>query len=382
MAKQLFFDIEARNKMKRGVDTLTNAVRVTLGPKGRNVVLEKKFGAPQITKDGVTVAKEIELEDLIENMGAQMVKEVASKTADIAGDGTTTATVLAQAIIAEGLKMVAAGANPMDLKRGIDKAVSLVVENLKGQSQTVGNDSKKIQQVATISANNDETIGKLIAEAFGKVGKEGVITVEEAKGTDTTVDVVEGMQFDRGYISPYFVTNSEKMEAELQNPYILIYDKKISAMKDILHILEKVAQSGRPLLIIAEALATLVVNKLRGTIKVAAVKAPGFGDRRKEMLQDIAILTKGIVISEEQGYKLEGADISYLGTAASVTIDKDNTTVVGGKGKKEDITGRVNQIKAQIEVTTSDYDKEKLQERLAKLSGGVAVLYVGAATEG
>ncbi|MBE2229556.1 MAG: chaperonin GroEL [Chitinophagaceae bacterium] len=386
MAKQIFFDIEARNKMKKGVDTLANAVKVTLGPKGRNVVIEKKFGAPGVTKDGVTVAKEIELEDPIENMGAQMVKEVASKTADIAGDGTTTATVLAQAIISEGLKMVAAGANPMDLKRGIDKAVSLVVENLKSQSQTVGSDSKKIQQVATISANNDETIGKLIAEAFAKVGKEGVITVEEAKGTDTTVDVVEGMQFDRGYISPYFVTNSEKMEAELQNPYILIYDKKISNMKDILHILEKVAQGGRPLLIIAEdlegeALATLVVNKLRGTLKVAAVKAPGFGDRRKEMLQDIAILTKGIVISEEQGYKLENADLSYLGQAASVTIDKDNTTVVGGKGKKEDINARVNQIKAQIEVTTSDYDKEKLQERLAKLSGGVAVLYVGAATE-
>jgi chaperonin GroEL len=386
MAKQLFFDIEARNRMKKGVDTLANAVKVTLGPKGRNVVIEKKFGAPSITKDGVTVAKEIELEDPIENMGAQMVKEVASKTADIAGDGTTTATVLAQSIISEGLKIVAAGANPMDLKRGIDKAVSLVVENLRGQSQTVGSDSKKIQQVATISANNDETIGKLIAEAFGKVGKEGVITVEEAKGTDTTVEVVEGMQFDRGYLSAYFVTNSEKMEVELQNPYILIYDKKISAMKDILHILEKVAQSGRPLLIIAEdlegeALATLVVNKLRGTLKVAAVKAPGFGDRRKEMLQDIAILTKGIVISEEQGYKLENADLSYLGQASSITIDKDNTTVVGGKGKKEDIVARVNQIKAQIEVTTSDYDKEKLQERLAKLSGGVAVLYVGAATE-
>lgn len=386
MAKQIFFDIEARNKMKKGVDTLANAVKVTLGPKGRNVVIEKKFGAPAVTKDGVTVAKEIELEDPIENMGAQMVKEVASKTADLAGDGTTTATVLAQSIISEGLKMVAAGANPMDLKRGIDKAVSLVVESLKSQSQTVGSDSKKIQQVATISANNDETIGKLIAEAFAKVGKEGVITVEEAKGTDTTVDVVEGMQFDRGYISPYFVTNSEKMEAELQNPYILIYDKKISNMKDILHILEKVAQSGRPLLIIAEdlegeALATLVVNKLRGTLKVAAVKAPGFGDRRKEMLQDIAILTKGIVISEEQGYKLENADLSYLGQAASVTIDKDNTTIVGGKGKKEDITARINQIKAQIETTTSDYDKEKLQERLAKLSGGVAVLYVGAATE-
>ncbi|GDX41570.1 MAG: chaperonin GroEL [Bacteroidota bacterium] len=386
MAKQIFFDIEARNKMKRGVDTLANAVKVTLGPKGRNVVIEKKFGAPQVTKDGVTVAKEIELEDPIENMGAQMVKEVASKTADIAGDGTTTATVLAQAIIGEGLKMVAAGANPMDLKRGIDKAVSIVVESLRDQSQTVGSDGKKIQQVATISANNDETVGKLIAEAFAKVGKEGVITVEEAKGTDTTVDVVEGMQFDRGYISPYFVTNSEKMEAELQNPYILIYDKKISSMKDILHILEKVAQGGRPLLIIAEdlegeALATLVVNKLRGTLKVAAVKAPGFGDRRKEMLQDIAILTKGIVVSEEQGFKLENADISYLGQAASVTIDKDNTTIVGGKGKKEDITARVNQIKAQIETTTSDYDKEKLQERLAKLSGGVAVLYVGAATE-
>jgi chaperonin GroEL len=386
MAKQLFFDIEARNKMKKGVDTLANAVKVTLGPKGRNVVLEKKFGAPAITKDGVTVAKEIELEDPIENMGAQMVKEVASKTADIAGDGTTTATVLAQAIIAEGLKNVAAGANPMDLKRGIDKAVEKVVASLSAQSQTIGNDKNKIEQVASVSANNDNNIGKLIAQAFGKVGKEGVITVEEAKGTDTTVEVVEGMQFDRGYISPYFVTNSEKMEAELQNPYILIYDKKISAMKDILHILEKVAQGGRPLLIIAEdlegeALATLVVNKLRGTIKVAAVKAPGFGDRRKEMLQDIAILTKGIVISEEQGYKLEAADLSYLGSAASVTIDKDNTTVVGGKGKKEDITARVNQIKAQIESTTSDYDKEKLQERLAKLAGGVAVLYIGAATE-
>jgi chaperonin GroEL len=386
MAKQIFFDIDARNKMKRGVDTLANAVKVTLGPKGRNVVIEKKFGAPAVTKDGVTVAKEIELEDPIENMGAQMVKEVASKTADIAGDGTTTATVLAQAIIGEGLKNVAAGANPMDLKRGIDKAVAKVVENLKGQSQTIGNDSKKIQQVASISANNDETIGKLIAEAFAKVGKEGVITVEEAKGTDTYVDVVEGMQFDRGYISPYFVTNSEKMEAELQNPYILIYDKKISAMKDILHILEKVAQSGRPLVIIAEdlegeALATLVVNKLRGTLKVAAVKAPGFGDRRKEMLQDIAILTAGTVISEDLGYKLEGADLTSLGQAASITIDKDNTIVVGGKGKKNDIAARVNQIKAQIEVTTSDYDKEKLQERLAKLSGGVAVLYIGAATE-
>jgi chaperonin GroEL len=386
MAKQIFFELEARNKMKKGVDTLANAVKVTLGPKGRNVVIEKKFGAPSITKDGVTVAKEIELEDPIENMGAQMVKEVASKTADLAGDGTTTATVLAQSIISEGLRNVAAGANPMDLKRGIDKAVATVVANLRSQSQAVGNDSSKIEQVATISANSDETIGKLIAEAMQKVGKEGVITVEEAKGTDTTVDVVEGMQFDRGYISPYFVTNSEKMEAELQNPFILIYDKKISAMKDILHILEKVAQSGRPLLIIAEdlegeALATLVVNKLRGTLKVAAVKAPGFGDRRKEMLQDIAILTKGVVISEEQGYKLENADLTYLGQADSVTIDKDNTTVVGGKGEKDAITARVNQIKSQIENTTSDYDREKLQERLAKLSGGVAVLYVGAATE-
>jgi chaperonin GroEL len=386
MAKQLFFDIEARNRMKKGVDILSNAVKVTLGPKGRNVILEKKFGAPGITKDGVTVAKEIELEDPIENMGAQMVKEVASKTADIAGDGTTTATVLAQSIISEGLKMVAAGSNPMDLKRGIDKAVAKVVEHLKGQSQTVGNDSAKIQQVAAISANNDNEIGKLIAEAMKKVGKEGVITVEEARGTETGIEVVEGMQFDRGYISPYFVTNSEKMEVELENPYILIYDKKISNMKDILHILEKVAQGGRPLLIISEdlegeALATLVVNKLRGTLKVAAVKAPGFGDRRKEMLQDIAVLTKGIVISEEQGYKLENADLSYLGTATTITIDKDNTTVVGGKGKKEDITARINQIKAQIETTTSDYDKEKLQERLAKLSGGVAVLNIGAATE-
>jgi len=386
MAKQLFFDIEARNKMKKGVDTLANAVKVTLGPKGRNVVIEKKFGAPAVTKDGVSVAKEIELEDPIENMGAQMVKEVASKTADIAGDGTTTATVLAQAIISEGLKMVASGANPMDLKRGIDKAVKAVVENLVSQKKDVGNNTKMIEQVATISANNDSAIGKLIAEAMQKVGKEGVITVEEAKGTDTTVEVVEGMQFDRGYISPYFVTNSEKMEAELQNPYILIYDKKISAMKDILHILEKVAQSGRPLVIISEdlegeALATLVVNKLRGTLKVAAVKAPGFGDRRKEMLTDIAILTAGTVISEEQGYKLENADLTYLGQAASVNIDKDNTIIVGGKGKKADITARVNQIKAQIENTTSDYDREKLQERLAKLSGGVAVLYVGAATE-
>ncbi len=386
MAKMIFFDIEARNKMKKGVDTLSDAVKVTLGPKGRNVVIERKFGAPSVTKDGVTVAKEIELEDPIENMGAQMVKEVASKTADIAGDGTTTATVLAQAIISEGLKNVAAGANPMDLKRGIDKAVIAIVENLKKQSQTVGNDNKKIEQIASISANNDKAIGALIAQAMAKVGKEGVITVEEAKGTDTTVDVVEGMQFDRGYISPYFVTNSEKMQAELTNPYILIYDKKISTMKDILHILEKVAQSGRPLVIIAEdldgeALATLVVNKLRGTIKVAAVKAPGFGDRRKEMLQDIAVLTSGIVVSEEQGYKLENVDLEYLGSAESVTIDKDNTTIVGGKGKKADITARVNQIKAQVETTTSDYDKEKLQERLAKLAGGVAVLYIGAATE-
>ncbi|WP_369823758.1 chaperonin GroEL [Chitinophaga sp. CF118] len=386
MAKQIFFNIEARNKMKKGVDILADAVKVTLGPKGRNVVIEKKFGAPSLTKDGVTVAKEIELEDPIENMGAQMVKEVASKTADIAGDGTTTATVLAQSIISEGLKNVAAGANPMDLKRGIDKAVKVVVENLKKQSESVGNDIKKIEQVAAISANNDATIGKLIAEAMDKVTKDGVITVEEAKGTETTVEVVEGMQFDRGYLSPYFITNSEKMHAELQNPYILIYDKKISTLKDILHILEKIVQNGHQLLIIAEdlegeALATLVVNKLRGQLKVSAVKAPGFGDRRKEMLQDIATLTGGIVISEEQGYKLENADLSYLGRAESVTIDKDNTTVVGGKGEKEAIQARINQIKSQIESTTSDYDREKLQERLAKLSGGVAVLYVGAATE-
>jgi len=386
MAKQLFFNTEARAKMLRGVDALADAVKVTLGPKGRNVVIEKKFGAPSITKDGVTVAKEIELEDAIENMGAQMVKEVASKTADIAGDGTTTATVLAQSIIREGLKNVAAGANPMDLKRGIDKAVAKVVENLKSQSQTVGSDSSKIEQVATISANNDSTIGALIAQAMGKVGNEGVITVEEAKGTETTVEVVEGMQFDRGYLSPYFVTNTEKMQAELQNPYILIYEKKISTLKDILPILESTVQSGRPLLIIAEdvdgeALATLVVNKLRGSLKIAAVKAPGFGDRRKEMLQDLAVLTGGTVISEEQGYKLENATIEYLGQAESITIDKDNTTIVGGKGEKENITGRVNQIKAQVESTTSDYDREKLQERLAKLSGGVAVLYVGAATE-
>jgi len=389
MAKQLFFETDARNKMKRGVDALANAVKVTLGPKGRNVVIEKKFGAPSVTKDGVTVAKEVELEDAIENMGAQMVKEVASKTADVAGDGTTTATVLAQAIITEGLKNVAAGANPMDLKRGIEKAVKAVVENLKTQSQEVGNDNQKIQQVASISANNDEEIGKLIAEAMAKVSKDGVITIEEAKGIETGIDVVEGMQFDRGYISPYFVTNSEKMEAELESPYILIYDKKISSMKDILHILEKVAQQGAPLLIISEdlegeALATLVVNKLRGTLKVAAVKAPGFGDRRKEMLQDIAILTntgKTVVISEEQGYKLENADLTYLGKAERVVIDKDNTTIVGGKGNSDGIKGRINQIRAQIESTTSDYDREKLQERLAKLSGGVAVLNVGAATE-
>lgn len=386
MAKQLFFNTDARSKMKRGVDVLADAVKVTLGPKGRNVVIEKKFGAPGITKDGVSVAKEIELEDAVENMGAQMVKEVASKTADVAGDGTTTATVLAQAIISEGLRNVAAGANPMDLKRGIDKAVATIVENLKAQSQKVGNDNSKIEQVATISANNDSYVGKLIAEAMAKVGNEGVITVEEAKGTDTTVDVVEGMQFDRGYLSPYFVTNTEKMQTEFQNPFILIYDKKISTLKDILPILESTVQSGRPLLIIAEdvdgeALATLVVNKLRGSLKIAAVKAPGFGDRRKEMLQDIAVLTGGTVISEEQGYKLENATMEYLGQAESITIDKDNTTVVGGKGEKEGITARVNQIKAQIETTTSDYDREKLQERLAKLSGGVAVLYVGAASE-
>lgn len=386
MAKQLFFNTTARNKMKAGVDALANAVKVTLGPKGRNVVIEKKFGAPSVTKDGVSVAKEIELEDAIENMGAQMVKEVASKTADVAGDGTTTATVLAQAIISEGLKNVAAGANPMDLKRGIDKAVATVVDSLKKQSEKVGNDNKKIEQVATISANSDNEIGKLIAEAMAKVGNEGVITVEEAKGTDTTVEVVEGMQFDRGYLSPYFVTNTEKMNAELDNPYILIYDKKISTMKDILPLLEATVQTGRPLLIIAEdvdgeALATLVVNKLRGSLKIAAVKAPGFGDRRKEMLQDIAALTGGTVISEEQGYKLENATIEYLGQAESVTLDKDNTTIVGGKGAKENIDARVNQIKSQIETTTSDYDKEKLQERLAKLSGGVAVLYVGASTE-
>ena len=386
MAKIINFNTDARDALKKGVDSLADAVKVTLGPKGRNVVIEKKYGAPSITKDGVTVAKEIELEDPIENMGAQMLKEVASKTSDIAGDGTTTATVLAQAIVNSGLKNVAAGANPMDLKRGIDKAVATVVENLRGQSAQVGNDNKKIEQVATISANNDGTIGKLIAEAMQKVKKEGVITVEEAKGTDTTVDVVEGMQFDRGYLSAYFVTNPEKMEAELEHPYILIHDKKISNMKDILPVLEKVAQGGNPLLIISEdlegeALSTLVVNKLRGTIKIAAVKAPGFGDRRKEMLEDIAVLTGGTVISEERGYKLENATVAYLGKAEKIVIDKDNTTIVGGSGKKADIAARVGQIRSQIETTTSDNDKEKLQERLAKLSGGVAVLYVGAATE-
>ncbi len=385
-AKNIQFDIDARDRLKRGVDHLANAVKVTLGPKGRNVIIDKKFGAPQVTKDGVTVAKEIELKDPVENMGAQMLKEVASKTADQAGDGTTTATVLAQAIVTAGLKNVAAGANPMDLKRGIDKAVIAVVAELKKMSKTVGDDNSKIKQVATISANSDETIGTLIAEAMAKVKKEGVITVEEAKGTETTVEVVEGMQFDRGYLSPYFVTNAEKMEAELENAYILIYDKKISSMKELLPILEKSAQTGKPLLIISEdvdgeALATLVVNKIRGALKVAAVKAPGFGDRRKAMLEDIAILTGGTVISEERGFKLENADLTMLGRAEKISIDKDNTTIVNGAGKKDDIKGRVNQIKAQIENTTSDYDKEKLQERLAKLAGGVAVLYIGAATE-
>ena len=386
MAKDIKFDIEARDAIKRGVDALANAVKVTLGPKGRNVIISKSFGGPQVTKDGVTVAKEIELEDALENMGAQMVKEVASKTNDLAGDGTTTATVLAQAIVKEGLKNVAAGANPMDLKRGIDKAVTALVADLEKQSTKVGNSSEKIQQVASISANNDEAIGSLIAEAFGKVGKEGVITVEEAKGTETYVDVVEGMQFDRGYLSPYFVTNSEKMHTELENPMILLYDKKISNMKDLLPVLEPVAQQGKSLLIIAEdvegeALATLVVNKLRGSLKIAAVKAPGFGDRRKAMLEDIAILTGGTVIAEERGFTLDNATIDMLGTAETVTIDKDNTTIVNGAGKKADITARVGQIKSQIETTTSDYDKEKLQERLAKLAGGVAVLYVGAASE-
>ncbi|KIC95191.1 chaperonin GroEL [Flavihumibacter solisilvae] len=386
MAKQLFFDIDARSKMKRGVDILANAVKVTLGPKGRNVVMEKKFGASAITKDGVSVARDIELEDPIENMGAQMVKQVASKTSDIAGDGTTTATVLAQAMIGEGLKNVTAGANPMDLKRGIEKAVSAIVAHLKTQSIPVGSDTGKIFQVAAISANNDEMIGRLITEAFEKVGREGVITVEEAKGIDTTVDVVEGMQFDRGYISPYFATDLEKMQAVLEEPYILICDKKIASMKDIIGILEPIAQSGRPLLIIAEdvegeALGTLVVNRLRGTLKVAAVKAPGFGDRRKEMLQDIAVLTKGVMISEEQGYRLGNADMNYLGAAQSVTIDKDTTTIIGGGGDKDSISLRVSQIKSQVEASTSDYDREKLQERLARLSGGVAVLYIGAATE-
>lgn len=386
MAKEIKFDIESRDALKRGVDALANAVKVTLGPKGRNVVIEKSFGAPHVTKDGVSVAKEIELEDKVENMGAQMVKEVASKTNDIAGDGTTTATVLAQAIVREGLKNVAAGANPMDLKRGIDKAVTAVVENLKSQSKTVGDSTEMVKQVASVSANNDETIGALIAEAFGKVGKEGVITVEEAKGIDTTVDVVEGMQFDRGYQSPYFVTNPEKMLAELENPYILLVEKKISSMKELLPVLEPIAQGGKSLLIISEevegeALATLVVNKLRGSLKIAAVKAPGFGDRRKAMLEDIAILTGGQVISEEQGFTMENISLDMLGTAEKVSIDKDNTTIVNGGGDESKIKGRVSQIKAQMETSTSDYDKEKLQERLAKLAGGVAVLYVGAASE-
>ena len=386
MAKDIQFDIEARDGLKRGVDALANAVKVTLGPKGRNVIISKSFGAPTVTKDGVSVAKEIELENALENMGAQMVKEVASKTNDLAGDGTTTATVLAQAIVKEGLKNVAAGANPMDLKRGIDKAVAAIVTDLEKQAQKVGNSSEKIKQVAAISANNDNTIGDLIATAFSKVGKEGVITVEEAKGMETYVDVVEGMQFDRGYLSPYFVTDADKMIADLENPYILLFDKKISNLNEILPILEPVAQSGRPLLIIAEdvdgqALATLVVNKLRGGLKIAAVKPPGFGDRRKAMLEDIAILTGGTVISEERGFSLENATLDLLGTAETVTVDKDNTTIVNGAGNAEAIKARVNQIKAQIATTTSDYDKEKLQERLAKLAGGVAVLYVGAASE-
>ena len=385
MAKEIHFNTESRENLRKGVDILANAVKVTLGPKGRNVILDKKFGAPTVTKDGVSVAKEIELKEPVENMGAQLVKEVASKTADDAGDGTTTATVLAQAIFNTGIKNVAAGANPMDLKRGVDKAVQTVVENLKSQSKDI-KDSSEISQVATVSANNDHEIGKMIADAMDKVGKDGVITVEEAKGTETEVKTVEGMQFDRGYLSPYFITNSDKMEAELENPYILIYDKKISAMKELLPVLEAVSQTGKPLLIIAEdiegeALATIVVNKIRGALKVAAVKAPGFGDRRKAMLEDIAILTGGTVISEERGYKLESATIDYLGTAEKVNIDKDNTTVVSGAGKKDDIVARVNQLKKQIETTTSEYDKEKLQERLAKLSGGVAILYVGAATE-
>tara|TARA_Y100000739_G_scaffold144972_1_gene125026 strand:+ start:15257 stop:16891 length:1635 start_codon:yes stop_codon:yes gene_type:complete len=386
MAKDIKFDIEARDGLKRGVDALANSVKVTLGPKGRNVIISKSFGGPQVTKDGVTVAKEVELENELENMGAQMVKEVASKTNDLAGDGTTTATVLAQAIVKEGLKNVASGANPMDLKRGIDYAVSTITDELNKQAKQIGNSSEKIKQVASISANNDNTIGDLISKAFEKVGKEGVITVEEAKGTDTYVDVVEGMQFDRGFLSPYFVTNADKMITELENPYILLIDKKISNLQEILPILEPVSQSGRSLLIIAEdvegqALATLVVNKLRGGLKIAAVKAPGFGDRRKAMLEDIAILSGGTVISEERGFSLENVDLTMLGTAETVTIDKDNTTIVNGSGKSEEIKARVNQIKAQIETTTSDYDKEKLQERLAKLAGGVAVLYVGAASE-
>ena len=386
MAKDIKFDIEARDGLKRGVDALANAVKVTLGPKGRNVIISKSFGAPTVTKDGVSVAKEIELENELENMGAQMVKEVASKTNDLAGDGTTTATILAQAIVKEGLKNVAAGANPMDLKRGIDKAVLAIVADLEKQAKKVGNSSEKIKQVAAISANNDDTIGELIATAFTKVGKEGVITVEEAKGMETYVDVVEGMQFDRGYLSPYFVTDADKMIADLENPYILLFDKKISNLQEILPILEPVSQSGRPLLIIAEdvdgqALATLVVNKLRGGLKIAAVKAPGFGDRRKAMLEDIAILTGGTVISEERGFSLDNATLDLLGTAETITVDKDNTTIVNGSGDATAIKARVNQIKAQIDTTTSDYDKEKLQERLAKLAGGVAVLYVGAASE-
>lgn len=385
MAKEITFDTTARDKIKKGVDKLADAVKVTLGPKGRNVILDKKFGAPTVTKDGVSVAKEIDLKDAIENMGAQLVKEVASKTADAAGDGTTTATVLAQSIFNHGIKNVAAGANPMDLKRGIDKAVVAIVDNLRKQSKKI-KDSSEIAQVATISSNNDEEIGKMIANAMDKVGKDGVITVEEAKGTETEVKTVEGMQFDRGYLSPYFVTNTEKMEAELESPFILIYDKKISSMKELLPILEQTAQTGKPLVIIAEevegeALATLVVNKIRGALRVAAVKAPGFGDRRKAMLEDIAILTGGQVISEERGFKLENATLDFLGRAEKINIDKDNTTIVNGAGKKADIQGRIAQIKAQIDSTTSDYDKEKLQERLAKLSGGVAILYVGAATE-
>ncbi len=386
MAKTILYDIDSRTRLKRGVDILADSVKVTLGPKGRNVILDKKFGAPRITKDGVTVAKEIELKDPVENMGAQMLKEVASKTAKIAGDGTTTATVLAQAMVTAGLKNLASGANAMDLKRGIEKAVTAVVEDLKKQSQIVGDDNEKIRQVATISANNDETIGKLLAEAMAKVKNEGVITVEEAKGTDTYVDLVEGMQFDRGYLSPYFVTNAEKMVTELEQPYILLYDKKISGMKDLLPVLEKIAEKGKSLLIIAEdvegeALATLVVNKLRGTLKIAAVKAPGFGDRRKAMLEDIAILTGGSVIAEEKGLKLENVTLQDLGSCEKITIDKDNTTVINGNGEKSSINGRIGQIKKQIETTTSDYDREKLQERLAKLAGGVAILYVGASSE-